>query len=197
MKSGVDTPERFFFPQKPHPGGPLSPKAFTSALDRGLTKLSALSGSSGTRPQGDAATKGVSSNDISEMSQLPSATEDGNSTEHQQEDEERRDLGTPKPAQPTISVADSEEGVGEGPVGHRTKAFAFYGQVCRDSVTQARRRQLTSRPRTVCRTNRTRQATKTRNMKTSRSPTMGHRLRYLRNKALIEECNGLTASVKR
>jgi hypothetical protein len=175
MKSGVDTPDRFFFPHKAHPGGPLSPKAFTSALDRGLTKLSGRDQhqeSPRTRPQSDAVKKEDRSNDISEVSSLPSAAEDGESTEQHQDDEERRDLGTPKPVQTTIPDADgqnvSEGRGGDGHVGHRTKAFAFYGQVSRDRSLANTASWLINRPRILLRTNRTRQGTRIRSMRISR-----------------------------
>lgn len=141
MKSGVDTPDRFFFPQKAHPGGPLSPKAFTSALNRGLTKLSGreqLNETSKREPQGKGVDKGGQHDDISELSLLPSAADDGDSSGRHGEDEERPDLGTPKPVQRLTPGADSpdagEDRGGSDHVGHRTKAFAFYGQVSRDAT---------------------------------------------------------------
>ncbi|KAJ9104471.1 hypothetical protein QFC21_001966 [Naganishia friedmannii] len=42
MKSGVDTPDRFIFPHKQAPSSSLSPNAFATALDKGLTRLSKL-----------------------------------------------------------------------------------------------------------------------------------------------------------
>lgn len=42
MKSGVDTPDRFIFPNKQAAGTALSPHAFATALDKGLTRLSEL-----------------------------------------------------------------------------------------------------------------------------------------------------------
>ncbi|KAJ9114667.1 hypothetical protein QFC22_005543 [Naganishia vaughanmartiniae] len=42
MKSGVDTPDRFIFPHKQTVSTALSPNAFATALDKGLTRLSKL-----------------------------------------------------------------------------------------------------------------------------------------------------------
>lgn len=147
FKSGVDTPERFFFPHKQP--GPLSPKAFTSALDRGLTKLSVpehhketstLAQGGVTRHQGvhgplHEDEKGQRDH-IGELdSQLQTAGL-GAPSKQPHEDEERPDLGTPKPGQPSQAmraaespdIGDERDGSDHGR--RRTKAFAFYGQVC-------------------------------------------------------------------
>jgi hypothetical protein len=145
----VDTPDRFFFPHKQNAAGPLSPGAFTSALDRGLTQIS------GHRQDGDASRvkesdapgpshqEEVGQRDhITEPAGLLHPTRHSIPSGHREMlpgrlrgDEDRSDLKTPKPgnasqAKRRTDSPDTVEGQdGEDQVGHRTKAFAFYGQV--------------------------------------------------------------------
>lgn len=145
----MDTPERFFFPHK-QATGPLSPGAFTSALDRGLTQLSG-------REEGETLAPNVKQNDA----QAPLHQEEVGQRDHMTEpadllhsaghsipsgrrellpgrlrgDEDRPDKKTPKPgnaSQAKRRTDSPEGGNGQDPddqVGRRTKAFAFYGQV--------------------------------------------------------------------
>lgn len=148
-KSGVDTPDRFFFPHKQGAAGPLSPGAFASALDRGLTQLTALE--EGEKASSHSKDKGQAPLHQEEVGQRDHMTEPadllhpaGHSIPAGRRgllpgrlrgDEDRSDLKTPKPSsasrakRETDSPDNGERLDGEDQIRGRTKAFAFYGQV--------------------------------------------------------------------